>query len=801
MIYDFVFGGSMKRNIIFYLISLICGILFCYFLKMEHFTKFYIFLGLSVTCIVSYFFRFNKIKLFLLIFSLGFLVSFFSEKESNLKQFFDQEVSFTGEVLNSTARSDGEGFKHEVRLKNIENIEKSEKILLFTNHKKFEIGDIVSVTGKLREIRSNGNPRLFNYKRFNLKKNIYSNIYSDDVKKIGENKNLKGAFHNFVENVFDTSLSSENSDIMKRIFLANNYDTAFENDIREIGLSHILAVSGLHIGIIYLILSKILVILPIKRIFREVIILFFIFLYSYLIGNPASVLRAEIFLLISIFSSLYGKIKDRLNDLLLTIFVILLINPYMIFDVGLYLSAFSVFGITKILPYFSNKRDGFVLKSLKLTFSVMLIILPIILYTFGKFSVITFFSNLVLTPIFVICIVISFFILLFGLFSLKVCVFLGLLVNNLLNLIRLNVDFLKDININVTFYEYNIVLLIFTYFLLLIYFKRRDFKYFTFDNFKFFILSVMILFVSTNIYNIYKNEVNINFIDIGQGDACLIRGKQNNILIDTGGITFGKGDNGKSVLIPYLQKNGVKKLDFVFISHLDADHCKNLSSLSKEVEIKNLFFRKDGYRDFVKKYGEVKAENIYNIENNLKINLEDVDLEVLKAKDSTEENERSIIVRVTVNEKKILFTGDIGAFTENQLIKNDIDCDYLKVAHHGSKNSSSSEFLSATSPKTSIISCGYKNRYNHPHKDALDRIKSTGSNVFRTDLQGNIILRINKFEEKIIGFREIDGNLLGLLNFYFMDILNIIMYLLGFFVLVKIRKGSVIDLDFIEEEL
>lgn len=786
----------MKRNIIFYLISLICGILFCYFLKMEHFTKFYIFLGLSVTYMVSYFFRFNKIKLFLLIFSLGFLVSFFSEKESNLKQFFNQEVSFTGEVLNSTARSDGEGFKHEVRLKNIENIEKSEKILLFTNHKKFEIGDIVSVTGKLREIRSNGNPRLFNYKRFNLKKNIYSNIYSDDVKKIEENKNLKGAFHNFVENVFDTSLSSENSDIMKRIFLANNYDTAF-----EIGLSHILAVSGLHIGIIYLILSKILVILPIKRLFREIIILFFIFLYSYLIGNPASVLRAEIFLFISIFSSLYGKVKDRLNTLLLTIFVILLINPYMIFDIGLYLSAFSVLGIIKILPYFSNKRDGFVVKSLKLTFSVMLIILPIILYTFGKFSVITFFSNLVLTPIFVICIVISFFILLFGLLSLKICAVLGLLVNNLLNLIRLNVDFLKDININVTFYEYNIVFLIFTYFLLLIYFKRRDFKYFTFDNFKFFILSVMILFVSTNIFNIYKNEVNINFIDIGQGDACLVRGEQNNILIDTGGITFGKGDNGKSVLIPYLQKNGVKRLDFVFISHLDADHCKNLGSLSKEVEIKNLFFRKDGYRDFVKKYGEVKAENIYNIENNLKINLEDVELEVLKAKDSTEENERSIIVRVTANGKKILFTGDIGVFTENQLIKNDIDCDYLKLAHHGSKNSSSPEFLSASSPKTSIISCGYKNRYNHPHKDALDRIKSTGSDVFRTDLQGNIILRINKFEEKITDYREIDGNLFGLLNFYFMDILNIIMYLLGLFVLVKIRKDSVIDLDFIEEEL
>ena len=74
-------------------------------------------------------------------------------------------------VLSSTARSDGNGYKYEIKLKNIENTEKSEKILLFTNHKHFDIGDIVSVTGKLREIRSNGNPRLFNYKRFNLKKN------------------------------------------------------------------------------------------------------------------------------------------------------------------------------------------------------------------------------------------------------------------------------------------------------------------------------------------------------------------------------------------------------------------------------------------------------------------------------------------------------------------------------------------------------------------------------------------------------------------------------------------------------
>ena len=115
LFYDFVFGGSMKRNIIFYLISLICGILFCYFLKIEHFTKFYIFLVFAFTCIFSYIFRFNKIKIFLFMLSLGFLVSFFSEKESSLSSFFNQKVSLTGEVLSSTARSDGNGYKYEIK--------------------------------------------------------------------------------------------------------------------------------------------------------------------------------------------------------------------------------------------------------------------------------------------------------------------------------------------------------------------------------------------------------------------------------------------------------------------------------------------------------------------------------------------------------------------------------------------------------------------------------------------------------------------------------------------------------------
>lgn len=787
----------MKRNIIFYLISLVCGILFCYLLKIEHFIKFYVFLFFVFSFFISNILRYNKLKLFFLMFSLGFFSIFLSEKETTLKDFFDRNVTISGEILNSNISSNDNGYRYEIKLKSIENVEKSEKILLFTNKKIFEIGDIVIANGKFQEIRSNGNPRLFDYKKFNFKNNIFASINSNDIKKVGENKSLKRSFYLYVKNVFDSSLSFENSNVMKKIFLSSSFDTDFENDIRDIGLSHILAVSGLHIGIIYIVLSKILLFFPFKRIFREIIILFFIFLYSNLIGNPASVVRAEIFLLITIFSAFFAKIKDKENDLFLTLFIILLINPYMIFDVGLYLSAFSVYGIIKILPYFSKNRDGFIKASFKLTFSIFIMIVPIILYVFGKFSLITFFSNLFLTPIFVVCIVISFFILLFGLLSLKISFILGFFVDNILNLIKLNVDFLKNVNININFYEFNLVFLIFTYILIFIYFKRRNLRYFTIKNLNFFIFSIFLMFIFTNISSMYSNRVLVNFIDIGQGDACLIRGKYNNILIDTGGSTFGNVDNGKSVLIPYLQKIGVKTLDFVFISHLDADHCKNLPYLSNVVKIKNLFFRKNGYIDFINKYGEVKAMNIYDVVNNKKIKLKDMDLEIFKSTDALQENERSIIVKVLANGKKILFTGDIGFFTENQLIKKDIDCDYLKVAHHGSKNSTSNEFLKSTSPKTCIISCGYKNRYSHPNKDTLSRLKSIESNIFRTDLQGNIILSIDRFEEKIVGYKDLKDNLFSFINFYFIEILNILMYLLAFFSLLKIRKnctgGEVID--------
>lgn len=777
----------MKRNSLLFLISLIVGILFCYFLKTERSFKIFLIFFIDIILIIL---KSNKYFIyFFVFFSLGFIITFLNTKQSKLFNYFLEDSNIIADVLSKDNLKDKK--KYEIFIINVNNENIKEKSILFTD-KDLEINDRISFKGKIKELKDNTNPYLFNFKKFNLKNKIYTKIYSEKIKIIGESKSLflkiKKNFHLFIKKVFDLSLNEKNSNIMKRIFLSSKFDTEFDENVNKIGISHIIEISGLHVGIIYVLLNKIFKFFHIKRFLRDILSLFFIFLYGNLISNPASLLRAEIFLSFFILTTILAKIKDSLNNLFLSLIVILFLNPFMIFDVGLYLSFFSVFAIIYVLPYFKERKDKIVTRFFKLTFSIFVVNLPIILYVFGKFSILTFIANIILVPIFVFVIILSFFMILFSLISFKFT-FFSVIIDFILDLINLNIEFLNDINLNFYFYNFSIALIILYYFLLFIFFLKINIKKISFENKKFLFFSIFIMLISITVVNFYKDETKINFLDISQGDSALIRTKSKNILIDTGGVTFGKGDNGKTVLIPYLKKNGVKKLDYVFISHLDLDHCKNLKLLSENIDVKNVVFRKNGYKDYLKKYGKINAKNIFDIEKDKKIKIDNIELSIFQIINSVSENDKSIVINVKTHNKKILFTGDIGMFTENQLLKKDISCDFLKVSHHGSKYSSSNEFLKNANPKYAIISCGYKNRYNHPHKEAIDRIKNVTKNIYRTDIHGNIIVKINKLDEKIVSFNKIHDNLLESLNFYFEDVFLILLYLFSFTILILIRRN------------
>jgi competence protein ComEC len=214
--------------------------------------------------------------------------------------------------------------------------------------------------------------------------------------------------------------------------------------------------------------------------------------------------------------------------------------------------------------------------------------------------------------------------------------------------------------------------------------------------------------------NAFSNQV--SFINVGQGDAILLREGYHALLIDTGGnLAF---DMAKEVDIPFLRKNHIFHLDYLIATHGDYDHIGAAPSLQKH-------FRVDHYLDspsaFPLSFGSISLTN-YNIYG------------------GEAENEESLVLSTSFMGKKWLFMGDAPVVIELAIMKDhpELDCDVLKVGHHGSNTSSCLPFLEQVRPKEAIISVGKKNRYGHPNKEIIDRYKSLGITLRRTDEEGTI---------------------------------------------------------------
>ena len=214
----------------------------------------------------------------------------------------------------------------------------------------------------------------------------------------------------------------------------------------------------------------------------------------------------------------------------------------------------------------------------------------------------------------------------------------------------------------------------------------------------------------------------IDFINVGQGDATLISYKNNNFLIDTGGLTY--QDVAKNCLIPYFKKNNIYKIDALFITHNDYDHVGALESLKRNFRIGNIYSYNDTYPITVK---GLKMENL-NIYKNMR----------------NDENLKSCVFKFKLQDKTFLIMGDAPKEIEKMIIKDnkELTVDYLKVGHHGSNTSTDESFISSINPKVAIISCGYKNKFNHPSKETIDILLKYKISIKRTDIDDTITIFI-----------------------------------------------------------
>lgn len=265
-------------------------------------------------------------------------------------------------------------------------------------------------------------------------------------------------------------------------------------------------------------------------------------------------------------------------------------------------------------------------------------------------------------------------------------------------------------------------------------------------------ISAIILLVIVLFQNI-PQDLKIYFVDVGQGDCCFITTKQHkNILIDSGGNE--NYDVGKNILLPYLLDRRVNSLDYIFISHFDTDHCNGFIEVMKNIPVKNMVITKQTYLS-----GEYK--NIMELAKQKKIHVivcqtgdeikidDNTKIEILYSNSHAEDlNNSSMVCRLVSKNFSMLFTGDIEKQTEAEIVKmyvdtNKLKSNILKVAHHGSKTSSTQTFLDLVKPKIALIGVGENNTFGHPNEEVLERLKNIGARIYRTDEMGEIVLNIN----------------------------------------------------------
>lgn len=805
----------MKRPFMYIVLALILGIVSYYFIEIHiYLTLILLALSIIINILFIKWNKFMKISLLILFYFLGVLLIYFKFNSSQLIEFVDMPVELQASIKEVKSSSEEEGrYIAQVHSVNYNEIERktSEKIVLkVIGRKELDLGDKVSFNAILKEPLANTNPKLFNYKMSLLTQNIYTNATIKDysigdiyIEDLGPMVKFKKKFVNRVENALDTYLTEDSSSLMKAVILGKNsyLDEASIDQFRDLGLSHILAVSGLHIGILTGILVGIMAYLGINRKINIALTIMIIWFYAYLIGNPPSVIRANIMFSILLFAETFGQSYDSINTLFFALFIMLIINPFWIFNIGFQLSFIASFSIIYLTPKINGwlySYKGNLTRTLSSLLAIQIGLFPIQAYYFNQIPLITIFANFILVPLFTIALVLSMVLILFSSISFYISSSIGIIINFLLKIQFCGVDLFHSFPyLNLKMASPSIIGII-AYFLFVfllfnpILIKRLD-KRLTKTLVVYLLFLIIINFTAFNL----DKSLKIEFIDVGQGDCALLKTKSGNYLIDTGGNLFGNFDVGKNILLPYLEKSGIFKLEGVFISHYHADHCKALPYLMDEMKVENIYlgYKKednDLYRDIIDKAQErdvavfiVNKGDRVRLDDNTEILAIGPDKTILEGP-GDDENDLSLVLLMSYYNRRVLFTGDIEKDGEKSLVGDlDFPIDFLKVAHHGSRTSSTEEFLDKANPSIGFISVGRKNSFGHPNDDVIERYEDRGVELYRTDQDGLIELILNGNEYEVFPFIKEKTSLLYIIENYSLEICCFIIYLIISYIMIR----------------
>lgn len=590
---------------------------------------------------------------------------------------------------------------------------------------KIEYGSKVLFKGTLKEPLNNTIPNTFNYKEYLYNHHVFY-IFNVDSYKINNNKNI---FYKFKNSISKRINKIDRSGYLQGFLLGNkNYmnEVSYDN-YKDNGVTHLFAVSGMHISIFSAFLFAFLKKLKLKKDKAYIIVFIFLIFYAFLVGFSSSVLRATIFMIL-----IY--INKRINLNIKTIYILyyqfllfLLINPFYIYDIGFLYSFATSFGII----LFSKKLTGiYFVKLFKTSLVAFLFSLPITLYNFYEINFFSIIANIIIVPI-VSIIVFPLSIIVF------ICPFLNVFLLFTIKILEFISGILANISIfNLTIAKINILFIILYYLFLFLIYKKGT-KY---------IILVIILLLIFKIKPYLNSNNYVYFLDVGQGDASLIVSKnmKDIILIDTGGKVSFKKDEWKiknrefnlaSNIVIFLKSLGISKISLLAISHGDMDHLGYAKDILKEIKVDNMMFNNNAFN---------KYENEVIDKNKLVFSYQSKYINIVNLNDnnSLDENISSLVLKINLDGLNLLYMGDAPKEVERKIILNhNLTSDIIKIGHHGSKTSSDYYFLKKINASFAVISSGRNNRYNHPSLETIDTLSKLKIRYFNTQDKGTIMFK------------------------------------------------------------
>ena len=524
------------------------------------------------------------------------------------------------------------------------------------------------------------------------------------------------------------------------------------------GVSHLMAISGLHIGLVFVSVAWLLkwLMMPIARIFewqpRQRIVLLPALMaavaYAALAGFAVSTQRAFIMLFIFVICRFCARDVSLFKVLLIAAVAILMFDPFSILDSGFWLSCLAV-----LLIAFATRSDN-QLSLIRLQPILWLGMLPMTLFFFGQASIISPLVNLLLVPVFCLILIplvlISLLLLQVGLVGLHSMI-LDLL-NIVFNWVYYCLETLQQLPLaSISPSPLVLVQLISTGVIGLLIWKNPH------NRLKLSMVCVLLVFATP--VSLQEDGVRVAVLDVGQGLSVVIETKNTVLVFDTGAAYAGGFSATEAVLLPYLRRRGIQKIDTLIVSHADNDHAGGFRVLTNNVQVKHVLasnLEQIESVPSVSKYEVCHAGQMWSSGG--------VVFSVLSPGSGSPQggNNRSCVLRIDNGTYSVLLTADIELATERWLVTSQAStsADFLLVPHHGSKTSSSAEFLKSVGARRAILSVGYASRYGHPHQDVMNRYENANVDVVSTADSGSILLKINNNNWSLEEYRSVNPSVL-----------------------------------------